>query len=94
MQLALISRVGCVGTKEIAEAITEWEAQKWQPIETAPRDGTIVFVRGYHEFYGEYFYVALFSKSREVFETQNGEFIGHNFLTHWMRVTSPESEAV
>ncbi len=72
-------------------------AGEWQPIETAPRDGTSIVVRGFigRTLHGpcehEYFEVAYYRKDWGRFMRQSsgdGE-IGSGYLTHWLPLPEP-----
>lgn len=62
----------------------------WRDIATAPRDGTVIVVRGYVKRIAlgrcdrEYFYVAEYHKDFNRFITPDGTEVGHAYLTHWM----------
>ena len=75
------------------------EGVGWMPIETAPKDGTIIItvVEGYRPTvgwweYGEWVNDALLSMSQ--IKDRNTSIIGDNFVnsyepTHWMKLPQP-----
>jgi hypothetical protein len=76
-----------------------WNAAKlpdgWQDISTAPKDGTLIIVRGYIDRLAtgpcnrEYFYVAEYHQQYNRFISPDGTEIGHAYLTHWMPLPNP-----
>ena len=67
---------------------------KWQPIETAPKDGeeVLMFARGTLGL--EYFSVGQYAKADPAFGTVDGWFWTFAIRpTHWMPLPEPPSEA-
>lgn len=61
---------------------------KWEPIETAPRDGTYVLGYGPHDGRGHYIDAIHFWQSRWTIEWMHG----YGTPTHWMPLPAPPSE--
>jgi len=72
----------------------------WHPIETAPKDGYPIVVRGFiHKIANgvvntEYFEVAYWRKDwgRFIHHATKDREIGSGYLTHWMPLPSPPEE--
>ena len=96
-------RVKCAQAAELdkMKAITEWEEQKWQPIGTAPKDGTDILL---HCKYSKVPLVGFINKNgihaNKDFLNTDGDanvidWIDEEFITHWQPLPQPpESEAV
>ncbi len=70
---------------------------KWQPIETAPKDGTEFIGFGtypdHDETPVEYMHVAHFSGDYEhPWEINDGDFVSPCYFTHWMPLPEPPKD--
>ena len=64
--------------------------QKWQPIETAPRDGTEIVGR---DFKNGHRAIVIFDNNEWSCVSMNGEYLGIGFYpTHWMPLPTPPTE--
>lgn len=68
---------------------------KWQPIETAPKDGTLILATGWKGGKvntSRNYVLCQYNKSCEGFFNFS-EWLGYGFLTHWMPLPdSPEDQ--
>ncbi|WP_424441089.1 DUF551 domain-containing protein [Parvibaculum sp.] len=58
---------------------------EWQPIETAPKDGTKILLTGPHDANGRYMEVCGYWKDRFPVTWMDG----HGEPTHWMPLPAP-----
>lgn len=74
--------------------IAELEAaNEWQPIETAPNDGTEIMVMGVMpKTKKEYIVIAAYDRLGECF-MNDLQLVGHDFLTHWQPLPQPPKES-
>jgi len=68
---------------------------KWQPIETAPKDGTHFFATGWEKAPSELFlghwWVGVARKSGNTLELENRN-INKSAITHWMPLPKPPAK--
>lgn len=74
-----------------AMKILDNEFNSWQPIETAPKDGTNILVFAIHPYEDSYITVCAYCQNYKVF-MYNGMTVGHAYLTHWMPLPEPPKE--
>lgn len=67
---------------------------QWQPIETAPKDGTKILVYGYYIYDGdkdrtEYTHLVVWDEDFSAWESDDGEFVDSEIFSHWQPLPSP-----
>ncbi len=67
---------------------------KWQPIETAPRDGTQILASDGRDMVVVEFYQAKDGSAFwEIAHNENSRFFSGRYLTHWMHLPEPPGKA-